>query len=347
MTNKRRNLNILYAIEVLNGRLNTSAEQVEKRGSFDNISFTKKVDGKGYTSAVSIKKNMKNYMANQGFEVSELIKKGNQPIAPCNPVKFVNEDLFGFMRAESEVIAEEEYLELDDNIKKLYKKKKKEYERNITKKRQARFMLNGLIGVSFGKVQKEFGTVHIKGDNSSLYTTETYSDIMCGLGNLDVANTSKFNISGIESEFRDYSVEEGEALEIEEELNKEDKLRRINVALDSLQYLEMASNQSNYLVDTKPKIVILREYSWGNNAFQGLINKSGINIEGIKEVIEDFDKFRASKIWIGISNNIMSDSFKADRDEIAEQLSDYSDIVEVCSVGQAFDKYKEFLKETL
>ena len=344
---KNRFANITYGVEVLNGRLNTSSDQVEKKiGGFDNITFTKKVSGKGYASASCVKKNMKEFMKNEGYEVSEYIKDGKKIIVKAHPEKYINEDLFGFMRADKETITEEEYNSLDDNVKKLYSKPKKgKSERNITKKRNGKFAMNGLIGVNRGKIQKEWGVCQTTGD-SMPYTLETYSDMMVGLGNLNINETSKFIISDLEREFRDYSPEEAKALDIQEELSKDEKFKRIEVALRSLQYLSMKSNQSNYLVDTMPKIVIIGEYSWGNNMFQGLITKDGINIEGIKEIIEDYDGFRNSNIWIGISSRIQNENFQGLKEKVEEELQEY-DFIKIGSVGKAFDGYLDYVKETL
>ena len=349
MINYNRFLNIIYGIEVPNGRLNTSSPEVEKNPSgFDNITFTKKVDGRGYSSAVSLKKPMKNYMKQKGFEISEYKKEGKKIIVAANPAKYLNEDVFGVMRADKEQITEEEYNNLDNDIKKIYSKPKKgKSERNITKKRRATFMMNGLIGVNRNKVKTEWGVCDTQGDSDSMpYRLETYSDIMVGLANFNINKTSSFTISDNETEFRDYSSEEASALHISENLSKEEKFKRIAVTLRVLEYLSVQSNQSNYLVDTMPKIVILGEYKYGNNVFQGLINKNGINIEGLKEVISEFDNFRNSNIWIGVSNRILNESFQGLKEKLQRELQEY-DFIKIGSVKNAFDGYIDYLKETL
>lgn len=343
-----RFLNMTYAVEVINGRLNTSSPEVERNISGgDNITFTKKVDGKSYSAAVCVKKNMKNYMKQEGFEISEYKKEGKKIIVPAHPAKYLNEDIFGFMRADKEQITEEEYNALDVDIQKIYSKPKKgKSERNITKKRRASFMMNGLIGVNKNKVKIEWGVCDTQGDSDSMpYRLETYSDIMVGLANLNINAISNFKISDNEREFRDYSQQEAEILNINENLEKEEKIKRIEVTLRSLEYLSMESNQSNYLVDTKPKIVIMGEYSWGNNNFQGLINKDGINIEGLKETIDECDEFRNSNIWIGISSKILNENFQGLKEKLNEEFKD-QDFIKIGSVKEAFDGYINYLRET-
>lgn len=345
----KRFLNGVYAIEVLNGRLNTSCPDVENNNSgYDNITFTKKVGNKGYDSSSSIKSSIKKYMIEQGENISQYIKDGKKIIVEANPNKNLNEDVFGFMKAETVKLNEEQYKQLDDNTKKIYEKKGKEYINKATKKRDAKFKLNGLIGLGLSRVKKEYGICNTNGD-SMPYILETYSDVMNGLFNFDINSVGKFIISDNETQFRDYSVAEAKVLDVKEELPKKEREHRIETTLRALQYLSIESNQSNYLVDTTPKVVILGEYSWGNNVFQGVLNKTGINVEALKETIEDNEQFRLSKIWIGISSRIASEQFIIDKEELKKQLSDenLNDIIEVTTVGEAFNSYIKYMKETL
>lgn len=347
----KRFLNGVYVSEVLNGRLNTSCPEVENNvNGFDNITFTKKIGNKGYDSASSVKSSMKKYMIENNENISQYIKNGKKIISEANPSKFINEDVFGFMRAETLKLTKEQYDLLDEDTKKLYEGNKKETEfvNKATKKREAKFKLNGLIGLGTSRVKKEYGICNTTGD-SMPYVLESYSDVMCGLFNFDLNGVGKYIISDNEKEFRDYSVLEAESLGIQEELPLEERKHRIEITLKALKTLSIQSNQSNYLVDTTPKVVILGEYSWGNNVFQGVINKNGINLKALQETIEDNEEFRLSKIWIGVSSRILSEQFKVNKSELQQQINDMglSDIVEVSTVGQAFNKYIEYMKNTL
>ena len=72
---------------------------------------------------------------------------------------------------------------------------------------------------------------------------------------------------------------------------------------------------------------------------------NGINIDGLKEVLDEYDDYRLSKIWIGLSNTIKSESFNNNIKEIKEKLIDYD--VKVTSVGKVFDEYLEYIEKTL
>lgn len=346
----KRFLNGVYAVEVLNGRLNTSCPDVENNiGGFDNVTFTKKIGNKGYDSASSVKSSMKKDFIEHGENVSQYIKDGKKIITEANPWKFINEDVFGFMRAETIKLTKEQYEQLDEDTKKMYEgnTKQTEFTNKATKKREAKFKLNGLIGLGTSKVKKEYGICKTSGD-SMPYVLESYSDVMQGLFNFDVNSVGKFIISDNETQFRDYSNIESEILGVKD-LTVEERKHRIETTLRALQHLAIQSNQSNYLVDTTPKLVILGEYSWGNNVLQGVIKKTGIDIEALKETIEDNEQFRLSKIWIGISSKIMSEQFNVNKEELQQQIDEagLSEVVEIGTVGQAFNRYIEYMKETL
>jgi CRISPR-associated protein Cst2 len=374
--NKNRFLNMAYGVEVLNGRINGSSSQVEiSKSGFDNITFTKKVNGKGYVSAPCVKKGIKEYMEQDGLEVSSKTKIGKKIITDADPIKKSDEDIFGFMLASNGILTEEGFNELTEDEQQNYKKGKEGYKLNIeltkeqyeelteaekrtwkaskgkyipveksTTKRKACMSMNGLIGVGTSRIREEFGVCETTGD-SMPYVLETYSDMMSGLANLNINQVGNFTMGDKSVSFKDYDVADG----IEEKnliLPKEERFKRIETLLRGTQYLSIKTNQSNHLVDTMPKIVIMAEYSYGNNVFQGLITKNGINIEGLRETIEECDRFRMSNIYIGISSKIMNEKFQGLKKILEEQLREF-DFIQIGTVKSAFDGYLEYLKCSL
>lgn len=371
-----RFLNMAYGVEVLNGRLNGSSSQVESsKSGFDNITFTKKVNGKGYVSAPCVKKGIKTYMEQDGLEISSKTKVGKKIITNADPLKKTDEDIFGFMFASNGTLTEEGFNELTENEQQKYKKTKEGYKLSAeltkeqyeeltelekrmwkskskgyvpveksTTKRKACMSMNGLIGVGTSRIREEFGVCETTGD-SMPYVLETYSDIMSGLANLNINQVGNFTMGDKSVSYKDYDIADG----IDEKhlvLSKEERFKRIETTLRGTQYLSIKTNQSNHLVDTMPKIVIMAEYNYGNNVFQGLITKNGINIEGLIETIEECDRFRMSNIWIGISSKIMNEKFQGLKKLLQEELKEY-DFVKVGTVKSAFDGYLEYLESSL
>jgi hypothetical protein len=342
----KRLLNLGYAIEVLNGRLNGSAEQVEdkKRTGFNNVTYVKKIGGRGIVSAVCQKYNMQRYMEENNVLRNPKIKVNKKIVFNPDPYKYGIDDIFGFMRADNETITKEQYELLTQDEKDTFKKDgNKGYKRNVTKKRKSRMLMSSLINVSNRKINFEWNVCSTTGDNMP-YNMETYSGIFAGISNLNINEVGSYNISDIESEFRDYSVEEKNADDVQ--LSKEEKYNRIETTLRGLQHLSIEGNQANYLTDTRPKFVIMGEYSWGNNEFQGLIKEKGLDIEALKETLDEDEEYRISNIWIGVSSKMHNENYQGLKNILKEELKDY-DYVHIGTIKQAFDGYLDYLKESL
>ncbi|EOE7231609.1 DNA repair protein [Clostridioides difficile] len=352
--NSNRMLNIGYAIEVLCGRLNGSSSEVEKKNnSYKNSTYTKKIGNRSRISSQCQKYNQKLFMEQVcGYEQNVKTKDGKQVKLIPNPFKYATDDIFGFMMAEKLSIEEDVYNELSDEEKEIYKKNKKKYEANITKKRKSRWQMNSLINVSNRKVEWEWNVCGTTGD-SMPYQVEVYSGVHANIANLNIGKIGEYDISDIASEHRDYTTLEAKSIGVEK-LDKEEKFKRIEALLKSLEYLSIEGNKTNHLTDTKPKFVILGEYSWGNNVFQGIVKENGLDIEMLKESIEQNEEFRQSDIWIGI-NKFYDDTFneievnnekKQIKKCLEEEFEEY-DFIKISNVHEAFESYKKFLKETL
>lgn len=341
-----RMLNINYAIEVIEGRLNGSSPDVEtNKDGYKNTTFTKKIGGRSKVSAVCQKFNMKNYMVEVLHEEStEKIKEGKKIISTPNPYTNMFDNVFGFMLAQKIIeLNEEEYKLLDDNIKKIFKKSGKKYSNNGSKKRVSRLQMSSLVNVSNRRVETEFNSCATSGDNG-VYKIESYSGIMSGIANLNISNIGKYNISDVSTEYRDYTVKEAETLSVED-LDKDKKYEIIEKVLKALEFMSIKGNQTNHLTDTKPKFIVMADYSWGNNAFQGVLNKDGLDIEMIKETIEQNEEFRLSNVYIGV-NKFFDKSNNLDVDTIKKEFEEY-DFIKVDNVHNTFKNYLKELKENM
>lgn len=337
-----RMLNMNYAIEVMDGRLNGSATEVENnKNGYNNVTFTKKIGGRSKVSAVCQKSNIKKYMSEILKEtMNKKSKEGKQIISAPNPYKNIFDDIFGFMIAAKAELTEEEYLLLDDDVKSMYKKNKKKYTSNVTKKRTSNLQMSSLINVSNRRVEVEFNACETSGNNMP-YKIESYSGIMSGIANLNISKIGEYNISNIASEYRDYTVAEANALGVTN-LSRDEKLDRVEKVLKGLEFMSIKGNQTNHLTDTKPKFIIMADYGWGNNVFQGVINKNGLDIDMLKEAIEQNEEYRLGNIYIGV-NKFFDKNNNLDIETLRSELGEY-EFVKIDNVHNTFDNYMNELK---
>lgn len=353
------------AIETKNARLNGSSKDVEaSSSSLENVSYTKKIkrgwETFPYASGHYVKKNIKEFNRNNGHNISHVrALDTTQSITEGNPFKNYDEDLMGFMNATKVVLSEEEYMELEPEEQVGFKKKtkgnKSVYEKNITKKRKARLMVSPLQAISNTKIQEEFCTKETDKTNG-IFVKEVYSNIMSLGFNLDIINTGVYNVSEDESGFRDYAPEEVEALKLDVNdeniilLDKIEKLKRIEDTLRAFEFFNTKITQSTNLEDLNTKFVILTEYSAGNNIFNNIFRNGKLDIDYLLEAIEENEMFRLSKTYIGVRSGFVSVGNKEDNKDLKKVLEErFKDnpMIEVGSVKNAFDKYLEYLKETL
>lgn len=340
-----RKLNGFYAIETINARINGSSLQVEKnKNGYKNATFTKKVSGMSKISAQCQKSNLKEYMSSMsGEQQAQRIKDGKQIKALLDPFKSEIDDIFGFMLADKVSLSEEEYNLLDENKQKLFSKNKEVYYANITKKRKSRLQMNALVNLSTNKVEWEWN-VASSTTNSMPYQQEVYSGVHTSIFNLDIEEIGKFTISNIPTEFRDYSEEEAKISEVRNLTNRE-RLDRVNNVLNAIEYLSISSNQTNHLTDTKPKFIVLADYSWGNNAFQGILHKGGVDLEMLKDCIAQNEEHRLSKIYIGV-NRFFDDDYNNIKLQLEKEFKG-CEFIEILSVHDAFKSYKELESKLL
>lgn len=353
----KRFLNIGHGTEIINGRLSGSAADVEKSNS-NNTTFVKKINGKGMLSTVSAKWNMKSFMEEvDGLEQSKKVmqagENGNKSRIICdpNPYKFANDDIFGFMMAtKKDAITQEDYNALDDDMKLLYQEKGKgknlKYEKigSGTMKRKSRMQMSPIVQVGNERVNIEWCVSKDESGKNLPLNIETYAGVSYGIANLNIHEVGKFVASDEDLEFRDYSKVSAETLKVKD-LENDEKFKRINSTLRALEYLSIKGNQNNYLTDTKPKFVILGEYSWGNNVFQGLMKKDGIDIQMLRETLERNEEFRVSNVWIGV-DRFNAEAYNSIKEQLKEIIEDF-EFVKVYNVHNAFKSYKEYLAATL
>ena len=353
----KRFLNIGYGIEIINGRLSGSALDVEKSNS-TNTTFVKKINGKGMLSTVSAKHGLKQFMGEvDGLEQSKKVmqpgENGNKSRIICDPhpAKFANDDIFGYMMAtKKDTITEEDYSALDEALKVMYSEKGKgktlKYEKigSGTMKRKSRMQMSPVVAVGNERVNTEWCVSKDETGKNLPLNIETYAGVSYGIANLNIDKVGKFVVADEDLEFRDYSKIAAENLNVKD-LENDEIFKRINSTLRALEYLSIQGNQNNYLTDTKPKFVILGEYSWGNNVFQGLMNGKGLDIKMLRQTLEKNEEFRVSDVFIGV------DRFNAESyNEIEESLkviTEEFEFVKVDNVHRSFGAYREFLANSL
>jgi CRISPR-associated protein Cst2 len=209
-------LTITYLSKVSFASLNGSDSEA------DNINNIKKITLENneelpYVSAQAIRRALRDQLETMGWKMS-LVTTGDgkhPPSTECDPAKYIDDDLFGFLNAQKESI-----------------------------KRTSPLRVEALCALSSYKGDLDFGTnlMGIKGGaNPNIFETEIHSGIYRGtiLLELDRVGCGDGFISK----------------EKNNELNNDEKIERVSAFIDSFQNLWSSGRQTRFLSDVSPKFI--------------------------------------------------------------------------------------------
>ena len=342
----------LLLIDVDAAALNNAGKNT--MSNFDNAVKTKSIFKNGnsyvYVSGQAWRNWWRNTLQkNQNWELSPVTREDKIAFTDANPVKYPDDDVFGYMRAATDIVKDD---------------KGKEKKVNITVTRVSPLKNSVLVSVSSVRPVENWSSMARQEGDSVPYAKQEYSAVMKGMFSLDldmVGTFSNYNKTGFKN-LSDKLKEEALAVNGSEEipdpfiekqtLVRLPKARRIQRATDTIKALKNISGgamQTNNMADVTPKFIILATTKTGNHPFSHVVKSEGdndekavLNISGLKEVIEDYKHDFVGKIYIGKRSGF----FDEDNQDL-ENLAKENDLVCYGPVNQIIDKYIEELKEQM
>ena len=342
----------LLLIDVDAAALNNAGKNT--MSNFDNAVKTKSIFKNGnsyvYVSGQAWRNWWRNTLQkNQNWELSPVTREDKIAFTDANPVKYPDDDVFGYMRAATDIVKDD---------------KGKEKKVNITVTRVSPLKNSVLVSVSSVRPVENWSSMARQEGDSVPYAKQEYSAVMKGMFSLDldmVGTFSNYNKTGFKN-LSDKLKEEALAVNGSEEipdpfiekqtLVRLPQARRIQRATDTIKALKNISGgamQTNNMADVTPKFIILATTKTGNHPFSHVVKSEGdndekavLNISGLKEVIEDYKHDFVGKIYIGKRSGF----FDEDNQDL-ENLAKENDLVCYGPVNQIIDKYIEELKEQM
>lgn len=353
MTNLKTQGFVLLDVDVV--ALNNAGKSTA--GNFDNAIATKQIikNGKRYVYVSgqawrywwrdSLEKNF-------NWTMSPVIRENKIAFTHANPLEYPDDDVFGYMRAAKETVVDE--------------KKGTEKSTNITVTRISPLKNSAIISVSPVMPVENWSTMSRQEGDAVPYVKQEYCAVMKGMFSLDLSMVGTFSnyhrtgYKNLSTALREGALERGCA-EIDDpyvkaengepvklvQMEKNIRIHRIVSTLSALKCISGGAMQTNNLGDVTPKFIILATTNTGNHPFGTAVKTKGerdekvlLNIDGISEIIEDYKDTFVGKIFVGKRSGFLDDS-DDDLKKIAEK---YSELVELCSVNQAIDKYCEQVK---
>lgn len=322
--------------------------------NFDNGVATKSIikNGRNYTyvSGQAVRFWWRDALQkNCGWLLSPVIKEDKIAYTHANPIEYPDDDIFGYMRAASEEIIDE-------------KGKKKKV--NITVTRASPLKNSAIVSVSAVRPVENWSSMARQEGDSVPYYKQEYSAIMKGMFSLDISmvgtfsNYNKTGFQNLSNKLKKEALEKG-AIEITDDYVPNHKLIRLPLeirrlrAIDTIGALKNISGgamQTNNMGDITPKFIILATTNTGNHPFSHIVKSRGerdevavLNIEGLKEILEEYRSTFVGKIFIGKRSGFFDD----DSEDLKKLQEAYKDLIEYGPVNAMIDAYCEQLKQQI
>jgi CRISPR-associated protein Cst2 len=231
----------------------------------------------------------------------------------ADPVTYDDDDVFGYMRAQSEM----------DGKKKV----------NITVTRLSPLKCSPLISIAPQTPTNDFGVMARQEGNPVPYEHQFYSCVLQGIFSLDLSAVGAFsdvNRTGYKNIAASYveTIQNAGGTQEDEKspwvLPKEIRVRRCQQTLEALPILSGGAKLTSHLTDVTPKLIILSVLDGGNHPFMNLMverNEVGeLSMEALRQVIDDYADRFCDAIYIGRRSGFM-DALHDDLCELADDTS--------------------------
>ncbi|MEZ6115696.1 MAG: type I-B CRISPR-associated protein Cas7/Cst2/DevR [Pirellulaceae bacterium] len=255
-------ITVTFLTNVSLGSLNGSDKEA------DNVSSIKKLTRGSstfpYMSSQAVRRALRDQLGVLGHELSEGVaakESKGAAITQCEPKKYIDDDLFGFMDAA----------------------------RSGTHKRTSPVRVSPLLAMDAYEGDLDFGTNYMSvdaGGTPNIFETEIHGGLYRGtiLIELDAVGVS-----------RDGEKENAKAKETATpgkktwEVSEKDKAARVIAVLQALQHLWSSGRQSRFLSDISPKFVAAAALTAKVPIFleSVICTKNGINKEALSETLAD------------------------------------------------------------
>lgn len=324
--------------------------------NFDNAIATKRIrkNGKTYTyvSGQAFRSWWRDTLQkNRGWDLSPISRDDKIAYTSSNPLKYADDDVFGYMKAANEVVKDE--------------KTGKEKKQNITVTRVSPLKNSVLVSVAPVTVAENWSSMARQDGDSVPYSKQEYSAVMKGMFSLDVSmvgtfsNYNKTGFMNLSEALKNEAISNYGCVEIDDDFYRSQKLiqlpvetrkKRCTDTIKALKTISGGAMQTNNMGDVTPKFIILATTTTGNHPFSTIATTEGVrdeevklNVAAIREVLDEYKDTFVDKIFIGKRAGF----FDEYNDELKQLAEEYNDLVVLCPVNNAIDQYCQQLENQI
>ncbi len=250
-----------------------------------------------------------------GWKAAPIFRESKVAYTDANPIRYWDDDLFGYMRAPSSKKAAQEARAADTS-----RTAETPLTEGVTLTRAAPFRMSTLVSIAPVAITDDFGTMSRHDGDPVPHEHQFYRTTLKGLFSLDLDACGTFTYRK-KTGFRhldDVRIEEAkqrELIHMEKEqsfrLLPEERMRRVQALFEGMARLEGGAKQTIHYTVVAPALVVLAVTKGGNHIFNYVIGqKNGVpvfNLEAFSEALEVFADELLSPVYIGWVRGYLDD----------------------------------------
>ena len=271
---KVNSITITYLSKVSFASLNGGDKEV------DNINPIKKVTLQNgeelpYVSSQAIRRALRDKLEELGSDISPVRTSSTDKGAPkteMNPIKYIDDDLFGYMDAS----------------------KGKDDASGTSTVRTSPIRVESLLALATYKGDLDYATNFMGKKielNANIFETEIHSGVYRGTILIELDRIGK------ETKLKDKKTRELETVDL---VDNKEKAARVNNFLNALQMLWSQGRQTRFLADISPKFIAAGLMKSKNPIFLEaveLTEEGNVNIDKLNTVLSDYEKFMEDHVF--------------------------------------------------
>ncbi len=260
-----------------------------------------------------------------GWQAAPIFREKKIAYTDANPIRYWDDDLFGYMRAPSKKAEAARDREESGLVAESTPTKD-------TVTRISPFRVSTLVSLAPARIVQDFGTMSRHPGNPVLHEHEFYRATLQGLFSLDLHAAGTFtyaNRTGFLNldEPRKQEAEEKGLKHLSDEqayrLPLEERVKRVSALLEGLARLEGGAKQTLHYTDVAPDVVFLAVTQGGNHLFGHIFgaderDRPTLNLPALAEALRVHADDLCSEVYVGWTRGFLD----AERDKLEAALKE-------------------------
>jgi CRISPR-associated protein Cst2 len=326
-----------------------NAGNVQRAGA-DNIIEVKQIRTREgmfpYVSAQAFRYWLRETLAGMDgldWKSAPIRREGKIAYTDADPIEWFDDDLFGYMRAQSKrAEAKEQREAMQDELSPV--------STEIT--RAAPFRVSTLVSIAPVNITDDFGTMSRHEGDPVPHEHQFYRATLKGLFSLDLSACGMFSYRD-KTGFRnldDHRKAKAEARGLEHleneksyRLPRAERIKRIAALFEALAQLEGGAKLTLHYTDVMPPLVVLAVTKGGNHIFNYVISadkqhKPQFNIAALTEAIAVYKDTILSPIYVGWTTGYLDDQREAVTQAFDAIAKEHGVVIDIDHPRNAFTK---------